>query len=169
MVSALVPYKRIDVAIDACRLAGVPLKIVGIGPERARLEQVAAADGARGTVQFLGRLSNEAVRESYQRAAVVLLTGEEDFGIVPLEAQACGRPVVALGRGGAVETVLPGETGLLVDEPAADAFADAIAQAMRRRFDPAGIRRHAEQFSRVRFGDQIDACVAETIATAKEW
>ena len=169
VVSALVPYKRIDVAIDACRLAGVPLKIVGIGPERARLEQVAAADGTRGTVQFLGRLSNEAVRESYQRAAVVLLTGEEDFGIVPLEAQACGRPVVALGRGGAVETVLPGETGLLVDEPAADAFADAIVQAMRRRFDPAGIRRHAERFSRVRFGDQIDACVAETIATAKEW
>src|SRR5206468_4985863 len=80
VVSALVPYKRIDVAIDACRLARVPLKIVGIGPERARLEQVAAADGARGTVQFLGRLSNEAVRESYQRAAVVLLTGEEDFG-----------------------------------------------------------------------------------------
>ena len=169
VVSALVPYKRIDVAIEACRLAGVPLKIVGIGPERARLEHGAAADGTRGTVQFLGRLSNEAVRESYQRAAVVLLTGEEDFGIVPLEAQACGRPVVALGRGGAVETVLPGETGLLVDEPAADAFADAIAQAMRRRFDPAGIRRHAERFSRVRFGDQIDACVAETIATAKEW
>jgi glycosyltransferase involved in cell wall biosynthesis len=164
VVSALVPYKRIDVAIDACRLAGVRLKIVGIGPERARLEQAAiAADGA---VEFLGRLSDEEVRETYQRAAVVLLTGEEDFGIVPLEAQACGRPVVALGRGGAVETVVQGETGLLVDESAADAFADAIARAMQRRFDPAGIRRHAERFSRVRFGDQIEALVADTLGSS---
>ena len=107
VVSALVPYKRLDVAIDACRLAGVPLKIVGTGPERSRLS---------GDAQWLGRVSDEEVRELYRHAAVVLLPGEEDFGIVPLEAQACGRPVVALGRGGALETVVPGETGLLVDE-----------------------------------------------------
>jgi glycosyltransferase involved in cell wall biosynthesis len=169
VVSALVPYKRIDVAIDACRLAGVPLKIVGTGPERARLEQAAnAADGASSTVEFLGRLSDGDVRETYQHASVVLLPGEEDFGIVPLEAQACGRPVVALGRGGALETVVPGETGFLVDEPAADPFAGAIARVMQRRFDPAAIRRHAERFSRARFGDRIEALVAETIAANRD-
>jgi glycosyltransferase involved in cell wall biosynthesis len=159
VVSALVPYKRIDVAIAACRLAGVPLKIVGIGPERARLEE----EAADGSAQLLGRVSDEDVRHFYQHAAVVLLTGEEDFGIVPLEAQACGRPVVALGRGGALETVVAGATGVLVDEPTAEAFADAIARAIRHPFDVGGIRRHAERFSRARFGDQIEALVNETI------
>jgi glycosyltransferase involved in cell wall biosynthesis len=153
-VSALVPYKRLDVAIDACRIAGIPLKIVGIGPERARLERL-----AQGTVAFLGRLSDEDVRHLYRRAAVTLLPGEEDFGIVPLEAQACGRPVVALGRGGARETVVPDETGVLVEEATADAFADGIRRALDRRFDAAAIRRHAEQFGRKRFGDQMEALV----------
>ncbi|MDE3154916.1 MAG: glycosyltransferase, partial [Acidobacteriota bacterium] len=92
MVSALVPYKRLDLAIDACRLAGLPLRIVGQGPERARLERLAGPG-----VEFLGVQTDEAIRTLYRRAAVVMLPGEEDFGIVPLEAQACGRPVVALG------------------------------------------------------------------------
>ena len=155
VVSALVPYKRLDLAIDACRLAGVPLKIVGTGPERSRLA---------GNVQWLGRVSDEDVRQLYRRAALVLLPGEEDFGIVPLEAQACGCPVVAYSRGGAIETVVPDETGILVDEQTSEAFAGAIERAMRMRFDPARIRRHAERFSRARFGDQIEALVAETIA-----
>jgi glycosyltransferase involved in cell wall biosynthesis len=92
---------------------------------------------------------------------VTLLPGVEDFGIVPLEAQACGRPVVALGRGGARGTVVPGETGLLVDETGPDAFAEAIAQAVDRPFDATAIRRHAQQFSRARFGDQMAALIAE--------
>jgi glycosyltransferase involved in cell wall biosynthesis len=156
VVSALVPYKRIDVAIAACTRAGVPLTIVGDGPERAALER-----NAPPTTRFLGRVSDEDIRSLYRRAAVALLPGEEDFGIVPLEAQACGRPVVALSRGGALETVKPGETGLLVDELSAEAFADAIADAVDRRFDAGTIRRHAEQFSRSRFGDEIAALVAE--------
>ncbi|PYR24278.1 MAG: glycosyltransferase family 4 protein, partial [Acidobacteria bacterium] len=156
VVSALVPYKRIDLAIDACRLAGVPLKIVGDGPERPRLERRAGSE-----VSFLGRLSDEEVRACYRRAPVVLLPGEEDFGIVPLEAQACGRPVVALARGGALETIVPEETGLLVDESTPTAFADAISRAIDRRFDPRGIRRHAERFSRARFGDEMEAILNE--------
>jgi glycosyltransferase involved in cell wall biosynthesis len=156
IVSALVPYKRIDVAIAACARAGVPLTIVGDGPDRAALER-----NAPPTTRFLGRVSDEDIRALYRRAAVALLPGEEDFGIVPLEAQACGRPVVALSRGGALETVKPGETGLLVDELSADAFADAVAGALDRRFDAGTIRRHAEQFSRSRFGDEIAALVAE--------
>jgi glycosyltransferase involved in cell wall biosynthesis len=154
VVSALVPYKRLEVAIDACRLAGIPLKIVGDGPERARLERTAG-----GTVEFLGRLRREEVRSLYRRAAVTVLPGEEDFGIAPLEAQACGRPVVALARGGTAETVVPGTTGTLVNELSADAFGEAIARTVDGRFDPGAIRTHAERFSRQRFGDQIAALI----------
>jgi glycosyltransferase involved in cell wall biosynthesis len=154
VVSALVPYKRIELAIEGCRLANIPLKIVGGGPERAALQRF-----ADGSTEFLGRLTDEEIRDLYRRAAVTILPGEEDFGIVPLEAQACGRPVVALARGGALETVLPGETGLLVDEPDAKAFAGAIAAACRHPFDPGAIRRHAERFSRARFGDEMAALV----------
>jgi glycosyltransferase involved in cell wall biosynthesis len=159
VVSALVPYKRIDLAIDACRLAGVPLTIAGDGPDRPSLERVASSD-----VQFLGRRSDEEIRELYRRAAVTLLPGEEDFGIVPLEAQACGRPVVALGRGGALETVVAGETGILVDDSTPQAFADGIAQALDRTFDATVIRRHAERFSRTRFADEMAALIAEPAA-----
>jgi glycosyltransferase involved in cell wall biosynthesis len=139
------------------------LKVVGDGPERAALERA----GAPG-VEFLGRVPDRDVRSLYQRAAVVVLPGEEDFGIVPLEAQACGRPVVALGRGGAVETVVPEVTGLLVDDPSAEAFADAIAAAIARRFDRAAIRRHAERFGRERFGDQMEALVAAELRLLSE-
>jgi len=162
VVSALVPYKRIDVAIAACRLAGVPMKIAGDGPDRAALERAAASTGA--DVQFLGRVSDDDIRELYRRSAVTLLPGEEDFGIAPLEAQACGRPVVALGRGGALETVVPGETGFLVDDMTPGAFAEAIAQAIDRTFDAAAIRRHAERFSRARFGDEMCALISEPAA-----
>ncbi len=164
VVSALVPYKRLETAITACRLAGVPLTIVGDGPERARLGRFAAADG--GQVVFRGRIPDEAVRDAYRRAGVVLLPGEEDFGLVPVEAQACGRPVVALARGGACETVVPGATGLLVGDASPDAFGAAIRHAMAQRFDRDAIRRHAERFSRQRFGDEIAAIVRETCAAA---
>src|SRR5207237_8802723 len=96
-------------------------------------------------------------------ASLVLMPGEEDFGIVPLEAQACGRPVVALGRGGAIETIVHGETGMLVDEPTPTAFADAITRAQRVRFDAGVIRRHAERFSRDRVADQLQAILDETV------
>jgi glycosyltransferase involved in cell wall biosynthesis len=161
VVSALVPYKRVDLAIAACRLSNVPLAIVGDGPERRALERQAAEPGSR--VELLGRRSDDEVRALYRRAAVVLLPGEEDFGIVPLEAQACGRPVVAYARGGALETVVAGETGVLVDEPEPAAFADAISRALETRFDAGAIRRHAERFGRRRFGEEIGAVIEETV------
>jgi glycosyltransferase involved in cell wall biosynthesis len=160
VVSALVPYKLVDLAIAACQRANLPLKIVGDGPERARLERAAAA--VPGSVTFLGRQPDAAIRDLYRGATVTLLPGEEDFGIVPVEAQACGTPVVALNRGGAVETVLPGTTGILVDEPSAPAFADAITRAARTPFDPAAIRAHAEQFGRERFVHEISALIEES-------
>jgi glycosyltransferase involved in cell wall biosynthesis len=154
VVSALVPYKRIEVAIEACRLAGVPLTIAGDGPSSADLRRVAGAD-----VRFVGRVSNAELRDLYRRSAVTLLPGEEDFGIVPLEAQACGRPVVALGRGGAVETVVDGETGVLVDDPSPRAFADGIRRAIDRGWQPAAIRAHAERFGRARFADEMESLI----------
>ena len=146
IVSALVPYKRVDLAIRACALAGAPLRIVGSGPELARLR-----DAAGPSVEFLGSLSDEQVRTAYQDAAAVLLPGIEDFGIVPVEAQACGRPVIALAQGGACETVVDGSTGILVAEPTDTAFAAAIDRVRRGRFDASAIRQHAVRFSRERF------------------
>jgi len=164
LVSALVPYKRIELAIEACQRAHLPLKIVGDGPERATLQRAAG----NGTM-FFGRRSDEEIRDLYRRASVVLLPGEEDFGIAPLEAQACGRPVVALGRGGALETIVPDQTGVLVSEPTAEAFADAVARAVDRRFDAEAIRRHAERFSRERFGDEMQALVSsERLSQGRE-
>ncbi len=109
--------------------------------------------------EFLGRLSDEDIRVLYRRASVTLLPGEEDFGIVPLEAMACGRPVVALGRGGALETVVPDVTGKLVDDLSVEAFADAVDAACHQTFDSAAIREHAQRFGRERFGDEIETWV----------
>jgi glycosyltransferase involved in cell wall biosynthesis len=159
IVSALVPYKRIETAIDASRLADIPLKIVGDGPDRRRLAAMAGPQ-----VEFLGRLPDEEIRTLYRGADAVVLPGEEDFGIVPLEAQACGRPVVALARGGALETVKPGDTGVLVDDDSAEALAAGLREAVRTRFDEDRIRTHAEGFSRERFAERIRACVDDTLA-----
>jgi glycosyltransferase involved in cell wall biosynthesis len=159
MVTALSPYKRIDLALDAARQVGVPLKIVGFGPERGRLERQAGPG-----VEFLGHQSDAEVRELYRRAAGVLQTSEEDFGIVPVEAQACGRPVVALARGGAIESVVDGVTGVLVADQTAQAFADGISRAMATRFDADLIRSHALRFSRERFAAEFSALAADTLA-----
>jgi glycosyltransferase involved in cell wall biosynthesis len=159
IVSALVPYKRIDLAIDACRTTGARLRIVGDGPERQRLERYAA-----GAAEFLGPLTNEEIRDEYQRALAVILPGEEDFGIVPVEAQACGRPVVALGRGGVLDTVTDGETGVLFAESTPASLAAALDRVARMRFDEARLRAHAERFSRERHMRQMQDLIAETSA-----
>ena len=156
IVSALVPYKRVDLAIRACRLAGVPLRVVGTGPDLKRLRA-----HSTNSVEFLGAVSDQEVRGLYQNAAVVLLPGTEDFGIAPVEAQACGRPVVALGRGGACETVVDGLTGALVTQASDAAFADAIDRVIRARLDPHRIRKHALQFSRERFHAEFHRQIEE--------
>jgi glycosyltransferase involved in cell wall biosynthesis len=161
VVSALVPYKRIDVAIEACRQAGVPLRIVGQGPEESRLRAVAGPG-----VEFLGSCPDTEIRRCYREAGVVLLPGEEDFGIVPVEAQACGRPVVAIARGGALETVVDGVTGVLVPSEAPEALAAGIRRALDGPFDPAAIRRHAEAFGRERFFTQFRSVVDDTLSAA---
>jgi glycosyltransferase involved in cell wall biosynthesis len=154
VVSALVPYKRVDRAIEACRLARMPLKIVGSGPEAGRLQRMAGDH-----VELLGTKTDDEIRALYRGAEVVVMPGEEDFGIVPVEAQACGRPVVALARGGALETVIDGVTGVLVQDESAAALADGLRAAGRRSFDPGAIRLHALTFSRDRFVAEFQAQV----------
>jgi glycosyltransferase involved in cell wall biosynthesis len=159
IVSALVPYKRIDLAIEACRRAGAPLRIVGDGPDRERLERQAGR-----SAEFLGAVSNEQIRDEFRRSLAVILPGEEDFGIVPLEAQACGRPVVAFGRGGALETVVDGDTGVFFDDPTPASLAAALGRVAVLSFDAERLRRHAEGFSRERHVERMRDVIEETIA-----
>jgi glycosyltransferase involved in cell wall biosynthesis len=159
IVSALVPYKRLDLALDACRRAGARLRIVGDGPDRARLETAAGPD-----VEFLGRLTDQEIREEYRRALAVILPGEEDFGIVPVEAQACGRPVVAFDRGGALETVIADETGVFFQQPTSASLAEALQRVARLHVDPERLRMHAEQFSRQQHMQRMQDVIDETLA-----
>ena len=159
IVSALVPYKRLDLAINACARVGAPLHVVGDGPDRERLERLGGP-----TVTFRGRLTDEQVRDEYRRARAVLLPGEEDFGIVPVEAQACGTPVVALARGGARETVIDGETGVLFSELTVPSLAVALERLAAARFDAERLRRQAERFSRPRYLEEMRAVIDETVA-----
>ena len=166
VVSALVPYKRIELALAASRRVGARLRIVGDGPDRRHLEEI--ADGG---VRFLGRLTDSQIRDEYRAATAVLLPGEEDFGIVPVEAQACGTPVVALGRGGALETVDDGETGVLFAEPTVDALAAALERVAAMRFDRDHVRRQAERFSRDRHVAAMRLAIDEVLSspTGTRW
>jgi glycosyltransferase involved in cell wall biosynthesis len=161
VVSALVPYKRLDVAVLAAMRLGVPLKIVGSGPDANRLRSIA---GSADNIELLGALEGEALRDIYRRARALVLPAEEDFGIAPVEAMACGRPVVALRRGGTAETVVHGVTGWLVDESTPEAFASAMAAVDSLTGDSATLAAHAAQFGVERFeagiGNQIAAALA---------
>ena len=158
VVSALVPYKRIDVAVDAATRLGVPLTVVGIGPDLDRLRARAGAN-----VTFVGTVEGEALRTLYRGAQALVLPAEEDFGIAPVEAMGCGIPVIAYAAGGALETVVPGVTGTLVDAQHVDAFAEAMRAFRVNAFEPATIRRHAEGFSTERFEAGFAAAVDDLL------
>ena len=145
IVSALVPYKRVDLAVAAYTASGRPLKVVGVGGDWDKLRAVAGPN-----VELLGRRSDEEIRSLYQRCRLLVFPGEEDFGIVPLEAMACGRPVVAFGRGGALETVVGGETGVFFDELTVGSLNQGVERAGEMAASGAwsreGIRARAEAF-----------------------
>lgn len=141
IVSRLVSYKRIDIAVKAFNELGLPLVIIGEGNELKALKEL-----AKGNIKFLGRLSNEEVREYYRKCKAFIFSGEEDFGITPLEAQACGRPVIAYGKGGALETVVDGKTGLFFGHQDKDSLIEAVKRFEKLSFDSSVIRKHAEQF-----------------------
>lgn len=156
LVSAMVPYKKLDLAIAAFRGGGRRLLVLGDGPDAPRLRALAGGDRA---IRFLGRGSDEDLRRLYRGARAFLMPGEEDFGITPVEAQACGTPVIALGAGGALETVAEGETGLFFTAPSADGLREALDRFERRAWDPARARAHAERFSRDAFRRGLERAV----------
>ena len=165
LVGGFVPYKREDIALDAFAASGRRLVVVGDGPRRSRLQARAAPN-----VEFLGRVSDSALWDLYARCRALVFTAEEDFGLVPVEAHAAGRPVIALGRGGATESVLgaPGAetTGLWFEPQTSRALADALTrfEAIEAAFDARAIRAHAEQFGRDRFETGIRREVEAVLA-----
>jgi glycosyltransferase involved in cell wall biosynthesis len=156
VISRLIPYKRIDLAVRACSELGLPLIIGGEGRDRAALEAIAGP-----SVRFLGRVSDEDLGDLLARCRAFIFPGYEDFGISPVEAQAAGRPVIAYGAGGALDTVKDEETGLFFHEQTPEALADAIRRLNSIDFDPVAIRRHAERFSVGRFKRDLGMFVEE--------
>jgi glycosyltransferase involved in cell wall biosynthesis len=150
VVSALVPYKRIDLAVAAAVASRRKLVVFGGGP---LFEELRARSGS--DVELLGSVSREVIIERLSRARSLILPGVEDFGITPLEAMALGTPVVALGEGGVRDSVLDGETGIFFDRPEVDSLRRALDQVESRQWDREGIRAHAAQFSRGRFDEQF--------------
>jgi glycosyltransferase involved in cell wall biosynthesis len=143
VLSRLMPYKRIDLAIEACNKLQRRLLIIGDGPDRKRLEKLAGP-----TIRFLGRQPDSVVARRAGRCRALLFPGEEDFGMSPLEVNAAGRPVIAYNAGGAIETVVEGETGVFFDEQTPDSLAGAIEEFESRIWSPRLIRQHAEKFDR---------------------
>jgi glycosyltransferase involved in cell wall biosynthesis len=146
VVSRLVPYKRVDLAIQACNQLQAPLRVIGTGPEMDRLKTLAGP-----TVKLLGRVSDAEIKWHYARCRAFLFPGEEDFGITPVEAQAAGRPVIAYGAGGARETVKKGITGAYFYAQTPEAMALAMRAFDPGHFNPQAIRRHAEGFDTRKF------------------
>jgi len=157
IVSPLVSYKRVDLLVDAFNGSRRNLVVIGDGPEKKKLESRAGP-----TVRLLGSQSDAAVVQAMQQCRAFVFAGEEDFGIVMAEAQACGKPVIAFGRGGAAEIVDPGETGLLFEEQSTECVIDALDRFERASFEPFAIRRSSLRFSRERFLNEFRKLAART-------
>ncbi len=156
VVSRLVPYKNVDVAVRAFNVLGTRLKVAGDGRDRSRLERI-----AKDHVEFLGRQPDAQLRELLAVARGLVFPAEDDFGIVCAEALASGTPVIALSRGGVTEIVEDGTSGALFDESSAEALVDAVRRAESLSFDPAALRRAAARFDAARFRERMRAIVAE--------
>ena len=163
IVSTLAPYKRIDLAIEACNALKLPLKIAGEGEDRRRLERLAGP-----TVTFLGYRERGALHELLADASAFLFPGEEDYGIAPLEAMACGTPVIAYRGGGALETIAEGETGAFFGEPTVESLQRILESFNPTSFSPDACRRRAGQFSRAQFEAGIRSAIETTMAGSRE-
>ena len=150
VVSRLAPYKRIDLAVAACTKLGLPLKVIGSGRDSESLRSIAGP-----TVEFLGRLDDKQVKHHLARCKALMFPGEEDFGIVPVEAQASGRPVVAYGAGGALETVIEGRTGEFFRSPTVDSLMGVLSRFDDSRYSPREMKANAERFGEAVFTDSF--------------
>ena len=162
VVSRLVPYKRIDLVIDAFNRLNLPLTIVGDGRARRELERMAGP-----TIRFLGRLSDEQVRHRSARCKAAVFMSEDDFGIAQVEVQAAGRPVIALARGGVLDSVLPGTTGVWVAEQSVGSLVDAVHRFQQLSFNPDQLVSHASMFSVSRFQHEFGTIVDEAMAVGQ--
>ena len=158
VVSRLVPYKRVDLAISAFNTMQRPLVVIGDGPDRSALQRLAGP-----TVRFLGHKPDEFVAQYYARCRGLLFPGEEDFGITPLEANAAGRPVVAYARGGALDTVVDGRNGVLFHEQTVAALRAAVEQCDKIAWDAGELRRHAERFGEPVFGGRMTEALERAV------
>jgi glycosyltransferase involved in cell wall biosynthesis len=156
IISRFVPYKKIDLAIEACNALKRRLVIIGGGPDEKRLKDMAGP-----TIEFKGSLSDEEVREYYRGCKAFLFPALEDFGITPVEAQACGRPVIALKKGGALDTVIAGKTGVFFEKQDCESLSAAMTELEGLSWDSDFIRKHAEGFSNKRFDREIADYVDE--------
>ena len=161
VVSRLLPYKRIELAIAACAIAGVPLHIIGIGPDERRLKALALGTATT----FHGTVDDAARNTIVGAARAAILPGEEDFGLVPLEAAAAGRPTIAYAAGGALETIVDGETGAFFARSDPRDLAAALQAFDSSAYDPARLRAHAETFRPERFVARLSAIVDATAAS----
>lgn len=152
LVGQIVAYKGVDVAIDAFNRLGKRLVVIGHGEAFQKLKQMAGP-----TIEMLGWQDDATLRDYYARCRALIFVADEDFGMVPVEAMSAGRPVIAFGRGGALETVIPGKTGVLFDDQTAESLIDAIShfEAIEPSFDRQGIARHAQRFTKQEFKIQI--------------
>jgi len=155
LVSALVPYKGVDLAIRVANRMRIPLRVVGTGPDERRLRALAGP-----TVRFDGWLSPVELRDAYRSSRALIQAHEEDFGIAPLEAMACGKPVIALRRGGGGEVVVPG-TGVLFDEATEEGLEEAVRSFDPRAYDAAALRDRAMEFDREVFKDRLRDLILE--------
>jgi glycosyltransferase involved in cell wall biosynthesis len=142
VVSRLLSYKRVDIAIQACNMLNVPLRIIGTGPDEASLRKLAGPN-----ITFLGRQSDEQVSDEMATCRALIFAGEEDFGITAVEAMASGRPVVAFASGGALETVIDGKTGVFFEHPTAESLAEALKNVQSMEFSQSELQDYANQFS----------------------
>lgn len=163
VVSRLQEYKRIDLAIEVCNELNLPLVVIGDGPDREKLEKIANKN-----IKFLGRESDEVIKEHYAKCKAFLFPGEEDFGITPLEAMASGRPVIAYGKGGALETVVEGKTGIFFKEQTKESLREAMLKFKDMKFNKQEIRNHAEKFDEEIFKSKIKNFVDKSYIEFKE-
>jgi len=156
IVSRLLPYKRIDLAIEVFNQLGLPLVVAGDGRDRTRLQQLAGSN-----VKLMGRVDDAVLRDLLARCRAFIFPGLEDFGIAPMNAMACGKPVIAFAGGGALDTVINGITGVLFDRQTVPALTGALQRFKEYQFSPDEIRAHAEKFSVVRFTKEIAKAVGD--------
>lgn len=157
IVSRLVPYKRIDIAIEAFNKLGLPLKIVGSGMEERKLRQMAGKN-----IEFIAQnLTDEELLSYYQNCRAIIFPGEEDFGLVPIEAQACGRPLIAFRGGGVLESVVEGVTGEFFSPQTPAALSKVIKQFRDEKYKPEECRKNAEKFSKEKFKEEFKKFIEE--------